>query len=63
MTEQVNEPSQCPNPVCRSENFDTYDTDEMSDLVIKKRNCDDCGWQWQDEFSLEFKVRTDVRSG
>ena len=63
MSEQVNDPNQCPNGACRSEQFDTYDTDELGDRLIYKRNCDECGWQWQDEYKLEFSVRTDVHSG
>lgn len=60
---QVNDPETCPNVQCRSQNQDTYDEDELGDRLIKKRVCEDCGWQWEDEFKLEFHVRTDVRSG
>lgn len=63
MTEQVNDPNQCPNGVCRSEQFDTYDVDELGDRVIYKRHCDDCDWAWRDTYKLEFLARTDVRSG
>ncbi len=63
MTEQVNDPDQCPNGTCRSENFDTYDTDDMGSRLLHKRVCEECGWQWTDEYKVEFETRTDVRSG
>lgn len=63
MTDQVNDPDTCPNVVCRSKTFDVYDEERMPDRLILKCACEECPWQWEDTYKLEFHERTDVTRG
>ncbi len=61
--DQVNDPTTCPNPTCRSTTFDTYDEERSDTRLILKRACDECDYAWEDWFKLEFDQRTAVQSG
>lgn len=46
----------CPN--CGSDNINWHDSDIQEESIIYNAICDDCDLEFQEEYSLQYKITT-----